>query len=537
MYVGMRVEIFGLNSRPELNGKIGRAVSFESKRGRYAVELQSGGEKLALKAANLSLAADDPDDEASAQNDGMELLECARYGEDDELNQLLAKGVPADFADEQDNTALHRASANGHLSSVKLLVSAGCPHTANASGNTPLHWAVQQGHVEVTKELLKSFPQADVLAQNAFGKSVSSEAFARADAALVDAVLSHNSAAKLEEEANAEEVDDEGDEAEATDGGASADRRKRLEGEVTHSFRLGSSSAPLVRVRELGELGGETDPGLVTRVLGKTADSDRTGLQLWAASIVMSRWLVDLEPQLAGRGLIELGAGCGLCGIVAAKVCQASPVIITDLAAITMDNLDHNIKLNNLSPPHVHTLTLDWRMRETWPQPQPVVIGADLVYALEAVPPLIATVCGLVAPGGAFLYVCPETNRQGEHEFLTRLCASGFECQQSEVPPSYLANAFPTEDGDGEGEERSEADFFLLFSELRQRTYTLYCFTRIGDLAPPPLPVAAASDSHSAGGGPPPQGQATDAVELAISTSSEGGQVALDIQPRRNTAS
>ena len=495
MYVGMRVQISGLASRADLNGTVGVALSFESAKSRYAVETSSG-EQLALKAANLSLAPDEPAAAPTPEDDRRELLECARYGEEEELSVLLSRGVPAGYADDQGTTALHRAAANGHVACVRLLAAGGCPHAPNASGNLPLHWAVQQGHIEATRALLQLYPDADVLAQNSFGKSVSSEAFARGDAALVELVLAHSSAAKLEPEGGGDEGGGEGG-GEGEGGGTAA-----MEGEVTHTFRFGEGAAsPLVHVRELGELGADDQ----TRILGATADYDRTGLQLWAASIVLSRWLVQLADQIDGRGVIELGAGCGLCGIVAARLCGASHVCLTDLATETMDNLRHNLDINGLlddSPTAAateqqgslaSTLALDWRHPSTWPPAQPLVIGADLIYADEAVSPLLAAVDGLVAVGGAFLYVAPETNRRGETAFLSGLCARGWECQRSEVPPAFLANAFDEADG-------SEDDFYLLFAELKQRTYTLYCYTRIGERAPPPLPrarpPAAASQIH-----------------------------------------
>ena len=55
MYVGMRVKISGLNSRPELNGTVGTALSFERQRDRYVVKISSD-ECVALKSVNLSLA-------------------------------------------------------------------------------------------------------------------------------------------------------------------------------------------------------------------------------------------------------------------------------------------------------------------------------------------------------------------------------------------------------------------------------------------------------------------------------------------------
>ena len=66
MYVGMRVTISGLSSRPELNGMTGTALSFESAKGRYAVQLTAGDRvtTVGLKAANLSLAADEDEQAA-----------------------------------------------------------------------------------------------------------------------------------------------------------------------------------------------------------------------------------------------------------------------------------------------------------------------------------------------------------------------------------------------------------------------------------------------------------------------------------------
>jgi hypothetical protein len=290
MYVGMRVTIGDLKSRPELNGTVGTALSFEQSRSRYAVQIASG-ERIALKATNLSLAPDEPEAEPTPEDDGAELLECARYGEEDELRQLLAKGVPPGFADAQGTTALHRAAANGHLACVRALAAAGCPHVANSSGNVPLHWAVQQGHVGVTRALLELYSDIDVLAQNEFGKSISSEAFAKGDPALVELLLEHASAAKLEPSG-------------ASDGaGAGADGAgtATMEGEATHGFRfLDDAESALVHVRELGELGADDPSQANARILGAGADDDRTGLQLWAASIVLARWLCAPRPRAPG---------------------------------------------------------------------------------------------------------------------------------------------------------------------------------------------------------------------------------------------
>ena len=61
--------------------------------------------------------------------------------------------------------------------------------------------------------------------------------------------------------------------------------------------------------------------------------------------------------------------------------------LLTDLAPRTIDNLQHNLALNGLQH-QARGAVLDWREPSTWPSPHDVVIGADLVYASEAVAPL-----------------------------------------------------------------------------------------------------------------------------------------------------
>ena len=49
------------------------------------------------------------------------------------------------------------------------------------------------------------------------------------------------------------------------------------------------------------------------------------------------------------------------------------------------------------------------------------------------------------------------------------MCAAGWQCQQSDVPPAYTRNVL--QDADDE-------EFELLFDELKTRTYMLYAFSR-----------------------------------------------------------
>ena len=56
-YAGLRVRISGIQSRVALNDAIGRAVSWDRKLGRYAIQLESG-ERVSLKPANVAVSTE-----------------------------------------------------------------------------------------------------------------------------------------------------------------------------------------------------------------------------------------------------------------------------------------------------------------------------------------------------------------------------------------------------------------------------------------------------------------------------------------------
>ncbi|EYU45456.1 hypothetical protein MIMGU_mgv1a015521mg [Erythranthe guttata] len=77
-------------------------------------------------------------------------LEAARYDDIDDVTSIASAGVPLDSKDLEGRTALHMASANGHLDIVDYLIRNGADVNAcNTEKNTPLHWACLNGHIEV----------------------------------------------------------------------------------------------------------------------------------------------------------------------------------------------------------------------------------------------------------------------------------------------------------------------------------------------------------------------------------------------------
>lgn len=71
-----------------------------------------------------------------------------------------------------------------------------------------------------------------------------------------------------------------------------------------------------------------------------------TGLNVWEAAIVLCEWSIFNETVIAGKHIIELGAGTGLSGLVIAKCCQPLSVTFTDGNDKVLEYLNENIEIN-----------------------------------------------------------------------------------------------------------------------------------------------------------------------------------------------
>ena len=456
-----------------------------------------------------------------------ELLECSRYGELECVDALLRHFGKAtigerkvsfvDTTDSAGSTALHKAACNGHLEVVRLLIDSGSKHVANNNGNTPLHWASGASHVDVVKLLLERFESdgIDVLQKNKFGKSALTEGFSGGYNKAIK-TKTNASSAKTDNKENKDisgvddDDDDDDDEKTKTVGAllehntASEDRLigKSVNNEkdsidnngVTHELALvteGADSHTLL-VRELpiahadNPFGNNDNPA-----------DDTTGLGIWCASLAMSRWLASKEmcSRFSGKTLCELGAGCGVPSLASAfysslhEVAPPKKIYLTDLNEGTMANLKHNIDLNGERCPGINVdqwnsmmqaLTMDWSDKSSWPaecESIDFVIGSDLIYQKEIVPILVQVVKGLLVRGEnstcgpkSFLYVAPDTGRDGLPEFIKTMKKEGFRCVADKLAPDeYLAN--PLKSGDND-------ECFLHFGELSSTTYILYEFRK-----------------------------------------------------------
>lgn len=137
-----------------------------------------------------------------------------------------------------------------------------------------------------------------------------------------------------------------------------------------------------------------------------STDYDLTGQIMWPVSVLLAHYLASDRGRsiLKGRRVIELGAGCGLPGLVASLFCES--VVVTDGNEIVLGLLKTNASnfASQQQPPkrlvNVIAQQLIWGKRsQLEPLLQPpvdVIVAADVVQWPSVVEPLLQTVKALL---------------------------------------------------------------------------------------------------------------------------------------------
>src|SRR5919206_3817718 len=126
------------------------------------------------------------------------------------------------------------------------------------------------------------------------------------------------------------------------------------------------------------------------------------GVALWPAAIALAHDIASRADAFRGRRILELGAGTGLPGIVAAAL--GGQVVQTDRHALALSVCQRNSARNGVQT--IHHRQADWTAwtdaaRYDW------IIGSDILY-VEALPPHLRRIFeSNLAPGGRGLLADP----------------------------------------------------------------------------------------------------------------------------------
>jgi predicted nicotinamide N-methyase len=170
----------------------------------------------------------------------------------------------------------------------------------------------------------------------------------------------------------------------------------------------------------------------------QTAQQD-VGFVLWPSAVYLARWLERNQHVLANRSrILELGSGCGLCGLVAATLTRQyteTTTILTDFNSIVLDNLERNVKLNELQR-SCYVVGLDFYEQNgcsngTWvdtvgqQQPQvDLLLGADIICQPSDAFAAARTVFDSLRPGGECYIVCANERHRFGVQCFPEACQS-----------------------------------------------------------------------------------------------------------------
>ena len=155
-----------------------------------------------------------------------------------------------------------------------------------------------------------------------------------------------------------------------------------------------------------------------------------TGNQHWPSGTVLARELLEQTQLVKGRSVLDLGAGCGLAGMVAAAI-GAKRVVLTDGDEETLQNLKHNVEASSSLYSESGSLQvkhLRWQDAEAWPDEEKVdlVISSDTVFGHFG-GALASCALRVLKADSQVILVAPEDRRAGVPEFLARMHEAGYQ--------------------------------------------------------------------------------------------------------------
>lgn len=178
------------------------------------------------------------------------------------------------------------------------------------------------------------------------------------------------------------------------------------------AYRFGESDFSFLRVRD--------SYALLDRISPEEFLKDEQmpyWAEIWPAAVTLSRELM-VTGELAGKSVLELGAGVGMASIAAAK--SGARVLTTDYSVEALKFAAWNAMRNGV---YLDTCRLDWRMVIGY-EKFDAIIAADVLYERVNLLPIVTAIECLLAPGGAAYIADPRRRLAGQ--FLELVHENGF---------------------------------------------------------------------------------------------------------------
>ncbi|KAE9038601.1 hypothetical protein PR002_g5939 [Phytophthora rubi] len=149
--------------------------------------------------------------------------------------------------------------------------------------------------------------------------------------------------------------------------------------------------------------------GACVRVVQDTTKVDGLGGEVWAGALVLCEFLEEHAQEVVqGRDVIELGAGCGLCGLVAASLGANAAVLTDEYPDLLARNIAKNCHLwaereTHDGTPVVSSGELEWGVPESiapFSRQFDTMLGSEITQLGRGLHvPLLETIRSVLRPG------------------------------------------------------------------------------------------------------------------------------------------
>jgi predicted nicotinamide N-methyase len=189
--------------------------------------------------------------------------------------------------------------------------------------------------------------------------------------------------------------------------GRAADIYKQIRKKYQVAFeplRVRDKELQLLQVTDLEALLGGKDPF-------QNVSDFPFWVKLWESSLVLADLIAQLPPA-PGQSLLELGAGLGAPGLVAAA--NGYQVTLSDFEPIILDFQRVSAAASGLTG--VHFELIDWQKPPDLPRFD-LIIGAEILFREDFFAPLLQVFSKLLTPDGV-VYLAHDVRRKSLPAFL-----------------------------------------------------------------------------------------------------------------------
>jgi len=173
-------------------------------------------------------------------------------------------------------------------------------------------------------------------------------------------------------------------------------------------------------IRSLADLQQYADPQGEADQAGISPASWSLFGHIWPSARVLALAMHSFD--LAGKRILEIGAGLGLASLVIHR--RAGDITVSDWHPLSQAFLSENVRLNKMGP--LKYQTGNWAISNPELGQFDLIIGSDVLYERQQPDQLAAFIASHAAPDAQIVIVDPDRgNRVGFCREMTRL---GYDC-------------------------------------------------------------------------------------------------------------